>query len=74
MGPESDGSHIFEAQNDTFLMKKALQKPLFEKNWPLNLLDQKICTLGIILSHKHERIHHIWWIFRVIFTKNGVKR
>ena len=60
MGPESDGSHIFEMQNVAFLMKKALQKhPL--KKLHFGLLRHQVDTLVAILSPNHCRSMANFW-------------
>ena len=41
-GLESDGSHIFEAQNGTLLMKKALEKLPIWKKLNFGLLEHEV--------------------------------
>ena len=50
---EIDALVIFEAQNDTFLIKRLPKSPRFEKKYSqFYLLDRQVDILSIILSSK----------------------
>ena len=50
---EIDALVIFEAQNDTFLIKRLPKSPRFEKKYsPFYLLDRQVDILSIILRQK----------------------
>ena len=51
-GLRSKALHLFDAQNDTFLIKRPPKSPLFEKNLHFDFMDHQVDTLSIILSPK----------------------
>ena len=51
-GLMSEAFHIFEARNDTFLIKRPPKSPPFEKILHFDLLDHQVDTLSFILSPK----------------------